>query len=205
MFLTLLQSQGGPPPPVVVVDKSDVLSKRRKHFQLTQKEEEQIAAQLLLQRQQKNLPSLKKKLVNWKQLLFEQIKTAQTIEELDATETPKIVTESIEVTAAVLAEIKRQKEVKRLELQLKKQELELKQQQIAEVIQEQQQTLKATRALYKNVLARHKLAMQQAVQFEKQAALAAYKADLQAAEFNKKREQRIKRLKALMWLAKLDI
>lgn len=204
MFLTLLQSRGGPTP-VVVVDTSDILGKRKKQYGLTKKEEEQIAAQLLLERQKKNLPAIKKKLINWKQLLFEQINNAETVEELDAIEAPQIITESVEVTAAVLAEVARQKELKRLQLQLKKQELQLKEQQITEAITQQQQVLKATRALYKEVLARHKLAMQQALQIEQKAALEAYQAELQAAEFNKKREQRIKRLKALMWLTKLDL
>lgn len=188
-----------------VTDTSDILDRGLKKRGLTRKEEETIAAQLLQQRQQKKLPVLKKKLINWKQLLFEQINGVQTVEELDAIEIPKIITESVEVTAAVLAEIERQKEVKRLELQVKKQELELKQQQIAELVSQQRQQLKVTRALYKEVLSRHKLAMQQAIQIEQEAALQAYEAEQKAAAFNKQRDQRIKRLKALMWLAKLDL
>lgn len=189
----------------LVTDTSDILDRGLKRRGLTAKEEENIAAQLLLQRQKKNLPAINKKLINWKQLLFEQINGVTTVEELDAIEIPTIVTESVEVTAAILAEIERQKELKRLELQIKKQELEVKQQQIAELVSQQKKALKAAKALYKDVLARHKLAMDQAIQIEQKAALMAWEAEQKAAEFNRKREQRIKRLKALMWLAKLDL
>lgn len=216
MFLTLLQSQGGPPP-VVVVDSSDVLKRQRKHQsnQLSQKEEEQIAAQLLKARAPKQ-PSTedRKKALEWKRLVFEKINGATTEQELEAVNT--VPTESVEVTAAVLAEVERQKEAKRLELEIVRREAELKaaefdaqlkanEEALYAKLEEQRQALIAAKQLQLETLARHQLAIDAALEQERQALLLAEEADKQAAEFNRKREQRLKRIKALMLLAKLDL
>lgn len=187
----------------------------KKRNQLSVKEEEQIAAQLLKARAPKQ-PSTedRKKALEWKRLVFEKINGATTEQELEAVNT--VPTESVEVTAAVLAEVERQKEAKRLELEIVRREAELKaaefdaqlkanEEALYAKLEEQRQALIAAKQLQLETLARHQLAIDAALEQERQALLLAEEADKQAAEFNRKREQRLKRIKALMLLAKLDL
>jgi len=191
-----------------ITDTSDILIKG---LHKLRRQEEELAAQIL---RKKRKPEYKEtKQTNWKELLLKQINGAETVEELDAIEIP---TEDPEITAKVLALVERRKEAKRLELEIAEKQaqvqiLELRaqaEQQEAEYVQQliqQRASLMAAKQLQEEVLARHALAVEQAIRIEQEAFLAQYKADQEAAEFTRKRNNRIKRLKALMWLAKLDL
>lgn len=212
MFLTLLQSQGGPPPPVVVVDTSDVLTKRKKSRsnRLTKKQEEDIAAQLLLERRGKAEPIQEiKQSLDWKALILRQIYGAETVEQLDAIAIPSVPTDSPEIVAAILAEIEQAKAARRLELKIKMQEAAIQaaqiENQISTKIAEQQRSIEEIRALQKEIVAKHEIAVKTAEEAYKQASLEFEVAKQKAEEFTRKRNNRIKRIKALMWLAKLDI
>ena len=192
-----------------VVDTSDILDRYAKK-RSSSKEEEEIAAQLLKARQARTKVEKKhRKLVNWKKLIYEAIYGAQTIEELDALETPPIPTDSPEVVAAILAEIEQKKALRRAELKLKMEEAALQaaqvESQISSRIEEQKQVIASIRKLQEEVIARHTLAVETARQLEMQAFLELQVAEQKAQEFTRKRNNRIKRLKALMWLSKLDL
>lgn len=211
MFLTLLQSQGGPTP-IEVIDTSDILDRglKRRPYDFTSQEEEAIAAQLLKARQAKKRNyDVIKKVIDWKQLFTNKINAAETIEQLDAIPIPTLKTESLEITAAVLEEITRVKEQKRLELEIAKREAELKvlelQEKTKAKIKKQQKAIKAAKELQMQVLERYKVAMDAAILLERKALEEAKIAEEKAIEFTRKREQRIKRLRSLMWLAGLDI
>ena len=208
VFLPTIQLVGA------VTDTSDILDKYAKRRGLTKKEEEQIAAQLLLERRGKKVAEVKKPSVDWKKLLLDQINAAESETELEAISIP--TTESVDLTAQVLAEVERQKEAKRIELEIRRKEAALKaieleaqvnaiEASIQTQIDEQRLALEAAKQFQIEMAARHKIAVDAALETEKEAFLAAYEAEQKAAEFNKKREQRNKRLKALMWLTKLDI
>jgi hypothetical protein len=198
------------------LDTSDILDRglRRKQNTLTQKEEEQIAAQLLRERQLKTKSTNKiKKAVDWKNLILEKINGVQTTDELNAI---SITTESVEVTAAVLAEIEQKKELKRIELELAQKEAELKALELTKAIEdnekaialklkEQEHQLQILKGLQDQVFERLRLAEATALEEERKAAYEAQIAEQRYLEFKQKRDNRIKRLKALMWLAKLDI
>jgi hypothetical protein len=202
IFLPTITLQGA------VTDTSDILTRGLRKLR---RQEEELAAQIL---KKKRKPEYKEtKQTNWKELLLRQINGAETVEELDAIEIP---TEDPEITAKVLALVERRKEAKRLELEVAEKEAQVKilelralaEQQEAEYVQrltEQRTALLAAKRLQEEVLARHALAVEQAIRIEQEAFLAQYKADQEAAEFTRKRNNRIKRLKALMWLAKLDL
>jgi len=197
-------------------DLSDLLDVglNRKQNALSQKEEEQIAAQLLQERQLKTKSTNKiKKAVDWKNLILEKINGVQTTEELNAIST---TTESVEVTAAVLAEIQQKKELKRIELELAQKEAELKALELTKAIEEnekaialrlkeQEHQLQILKGLQDQVFERLRLAEAAALEEERKAAYEAQIAEQRYLEFKQKRDNRIKRLKALMWLAKLDI
>ena len=196
-------------------DTSDILDRglKRKNV-LTTKEEEEIAAQLLKARQKtKKREEEVKKLVDWKKLFLDKINGVTTEEELNAIEIP---TESVEVTAAVLAEIEKQKELKRIQLETLRQEaavkaLELKaaldQQEsaISAKLEEQRRQLEEAKGLQAKILERYKIAQEAAIEEERRAAYEAAAAEKAYLEFKQKRDIRIKRLKALMWLTKLDL
>jgi hypothetical protein len=190
-------------------DTSDILSRGLKRLR---QEEENLAAQLLKGRNKK-VERKKKKQTDWKQALLKKINGAETVEELNAVEIP---TESIEATASVLAEIERKKEARRLELEIAQREKELKllelkavadlnEAQIVQQIAEKKQMIDDFKRTQLEVLARHEIAVQQAIENERQLFLETLKAEQEAQEFTRKRNNRIKRIKALMWLAKLDI
>ena len=197
------------------LDTSDILDRglKRKNA-LTTKEEEEIAAQLLKARQKtKKRKEEVKKLVDWKKLFLDKINGVTTEEELNAIEIP---TESVEVTAAVLAEIEKQKELKRIQLETLRQEaavkaLELKaaldQQEsaISAKLEEQRKQLEEAKGLQAKILERYKIAQEAAVEEERRVAYEASMAEKAYLEFKQKRDNRIKRLKALMWLTKLDL
>jgi hypothetical protein len=197
-------------------DLSDLLDRdlKRKQNALSQKEEEQIAAQLLQERQLKTKSTNKiKKAVDWKNLILEKINGVQTTEELNAIST---TTESVEITAAVLAEIEQNKELKRIELELAQKEAELKALELTKAIEEnekaialrlkeQEHQLQILKGLQDQVFERLRLAEAAALEEERKAAYEAQIAEQRYLEFKQKRDNRIKRLKALMWLAKLDI
>jgi hypothetical protein len=199
----------------VAQDTSDILDKglKRKNV-LTAKEEEEIAAQLLKARQKtKKRKEEVKKLVDWKKLFLDKINGVTTEEELNAIE---ISTETVEVTAAVLAEIEKQKELKRIQLETLRQEaavkaLELKaaldQQEsaISAKLEEQRKQLEEAKGLQAKILERYKIAQEAAVEEERRVAYEASMAEKAYLEFKQKRDNRIKRLKALMWLTKLDL
>ncbi len=199
-----------------VVDTSDILNRyRRKRSE--SKEEEEIAAQLLKARQKR--PQVEQKtreLRNWKKLIYEAIYGAETIEELESIETPPIPTDSPEVVAAILAEIEQQKAAKRAELELKQAQLKLKMEeaslqavqlesQISSKLEEQRRSVEAIQKLKEEIMSRHAIAVEAARQMEMQAFLQLQEAERKAEEFTRKRNNRIKRLKALMWLAKIDL
>jgi hypothetical protein len=199
-----------------VVDTSDILNRyRRKRSE--SKEEEEIAAQLLKARQKR--PQVEQKtreLRNWKKLIYEAIYGAETIEELESIETPPIPTDSPEVVAAILAEIEQQKAAKRAELELKQAQLKLKMEeaslqavqlesQISSKLEEQKRSVEAIQKLKEEIMSRHAIAVEAARQMEMQAFLQLQEAERKAEEFTRKRNNRIKRLKALMWLAKIDL
>lgn len=215
MFLTLLQSQGGPPPPIEIVDSSDILNKRLKRKNvLTSQEEEAIAAQLLKARQKtKKREEEVKKLVDWKKLFLDKINGVTTEEELNAIE---ISTGSVEVTAAVLAEIEKQKELKKVQLETLRQEaavkalelqaaLDQQESAISAKLEEQRRQLEDIKNLQAIILERHKIAQEAAMEEERRTAYKAAIAEKAYVEFKRKRDNRIKRLKALMWLTKLDL
>lgn len=191
-----------------ITDTSDILIKG---LHKLRRQEEELAAQIL---RKKRKPEYKEtKQTNWKELLLKQINGAETIEELNAI---KIPVEDPEITAKVIAVVERRKEAKRLELEVAKQEAELKALEIRAKVERQEAeyvarlterraAVEAAKRLQEEVLARHVLAVEQAIRIEQEAFLAQYKAEQEAAEFTRKRNNRIKRLKALMWLAKLDL
>jgi len=199
-----------------VVDTSDILN-RYKRKRSESKEEEEIAAQLLKARQKR--PQVEQKtreLRNWKKLIYEAIYGAETIEELESIETPPIPTDSPEVVAAILAEIEQQKAAKRAELELKQAQLKLKMEeaslqavqlesQISSKLEEQKRSVEAIQKLKEEIMSRHAIAVEAARQMEMQAFLQLQEAERKAEEFTRKRNNRIKRLKALMWLAKIDL
>jgi|688.fasta_scaffold895521_1 hypothetical protein len=197
------------------LDTSDILDRglKRKNV-LTNQEEENIAAQLLKARQKtKKREEEVKKLVDWKKLVFDKINGVTTEEELDAIEIP---TESVEVTAAVLAEIERQKELKRAQLETLRQEIEVKALELKATLEqhkvainarleERRKQLEEAKSLQLKVLERYNIAQQAAMEEERKAAYEAEIAEKAYLEFKQKRDNRIKRLKALMWLTKLDL
>jgi hypothetical protein len=199
-----------------VVDTSDILNRyRRKRSE--SKEEEEIAAQLLKARQKRpQVEQKSRELRNWKKLIYEAIYGAETIEELESIETPPIPTDSPEVVAAILAEIEQQKAAKRAELELKQAQLKLKMEeaslqavqlesQISSKLEEQKRSVEAIQKLKEEIMSRHAIAVEAARQMEMQAFLQLQEAERKAEEFTRKRNNRIKRLKALMWLAKIDL
>lgn len=192
-----------------VTDTSDILDRyTRKRSE--SKEEEAIAAQLLKARQKRpKLIKQKKAITDWKKLIYEAIYGAETLEALDAIQTPTIPTDSPEVVAAILKEIEETKAARRLELKLKMGEAALRtvqlENEISARVQEQRQAIEAIRKLQEQVIVRHQIAVQAAQEIEARALLQLRAAEEKAAEFARKRNNRIKRLKAMMWLAKLDI
>jgi hypothetical protein len=237
MFTTLLSPQGAPAQIVICadwnsstnvytdavviqtqpsVDTSDILDRFRRR-KSESKEEETIAAQLLKARQKRpELERQHRKLVNWKKLIYKAIYGAETIEELEAIETPSIPTDSPEVVNAILAEIEQQKAAKRAEIELRQATLKLKMEEaslqavqleseISARIEQQKLAVQAIKELQQEVMARHALAVEKARQMEMQSFLELQEAEQKAQEFTRKRNNRIKRLKALMWLAKMDL
>ena len=191
------------------IDTSDILDRYRRR-KSESKQEEQIAAQLLKARQKKSeLQKKRKKVTDWKKLIYQAIYGAESENDLNAISTTNIPTDSPELVAAILAEIEEKKTVKRLELKLKMEEAALQsvqlENQITAKIEEQKKIVEATRKLQQDVLVRYELAVKAAQQVEMLAFLELQAAEQKAAEFTRKRNNRIKRLKALMWLAKLDL
>lgn len=216
MFLTLLSPQAAPV--ITSIDTSDVLSRRTNSYrQFTSAEEEAIAAQLIKQRNKKKRNyDVVKTAIDWKKLFADRINAAATVEELNAIKTPELRSELDQLNAAVINEIEQIKEARRIALDIAKQEAELKlieleaQAKDAEAViyaraTKRQQELEAAKQIQIQVLARYEMAMNQALDIERKARVEAEEADRKAKEFIKKREQRIKRLKSLMWLAGLDI
>lgn len=193
----------------VITDTSDILDRyRRKRSE--SKEEENIAAQLLKARQKR--PQVRKEykaVLDWKKLIYESIYGAESVEQLDAIQIPSIPTDSPEIVAAILAEIEQAREARRLELKLKMEEAALQaaqiENEISSRIKEQRQAVQAIRELQKEIVAKHEIAVKTAEEAYKQSLLEFQLAEQKAAEFTRKRNNRIKRIKALMWLAKLDI
>jgi hypothetical protein len=192
-----------------VVDTSDILNRyRRKRSE--SKEEEEIAAQLLKARQKRpQVEQKSRELRNWKKLIYEAIYGADTLEELEAIDTPPVPVDSPEVVAAILAEIEEQKALRKAEIKLKMEEASLRavqlESQISAKIDEQKRAVQAIKELQQEVMARHAIAVEAARQLEMQAFLQLQEAERKAEEFTRKRNNRIKRLKALMWLAKIDL
>lgn len=192
-----------------ITDTSDILDRyRRKRSE--SKEEENIAAQLLKARQKR--PQVRKEykqVLDWKKLIYTAIYGAETLEQLEAIDTTSIPTDSPETVRAILAEIEQAKETRRLELKLKMEEAALQayqlESQISAKIEEQRQAVEAIRQLQKEIVAKHEIAVKTAEEAYKQSLLEFQLAEQKAAEFTRKRNNRIKRIKALMWLAKLDI
>ena len=215
MLTTLLTNQGGPSP-AVIADTSDILDRYRRRKSESQ-EEENIAAQLLKARQKRSdLGKDQKKIVNWKSLIYKAIHGAQTLEELEAIEPPPIQTDSPEVVAAILAEIEERKAAKRAEIELRMAQTKLKMQEaalqsvkleseISARLEQQRQAVVAIQALQEQVMARHAMAMKIAEDLQNEAFAQLREAEQKAQEFTRRRNNRIKRLKALMWLAKLDL
>lgn len=192
-----------------VTDTSDILVRYRKK-RSESKEEEEIAAQLLKARQKRpQVQKQRKELTDWKRLIYKAINGADSEEELQAISVAAIPTDSPEVVAAILAEIEQRKEARRLELKLKIEEANLKaaklESQITARLEEQKKAVQAIKVLQDEVMARHAIAVQQAQELERKTFLELQAAEEKAAEFTRKRNNRIKRLKALMWLAKLDL
>lgn len=216
MLTTLLTQQGGTPPPAVVVDTSDILDRYRRRKSESQ-EEENIAAQLLQARQKRNeLGKEQKKIVNWKRLIYKAIHGAQTLDELAAIQPSPIQTDSPEVVAAILAEIEERKAAKRAEIELRMAQTKLKMEEaalqsvkleseISARLEQQRQAVAAIQTLQEQVMARHAMAMKIAQDLQNEAFVKLQEAEQKAQEFTRKRNNRIKRLKALMWLAKLDL
>jgi hypothetical protein len=199
-----------------VTDTSDILNRYRKK-QSESKEEEEIAAQLLKARQKRpEITKQYKALISWKKLIYEAIYGAETVEELEAIETPPIPSDSPEIVAAILAEIEEKKAARKAELELRMAELELKikeaaaksvalESQISARLEEQKQAVEAIRQLQEQVIERHNIAVQAAQELHLKAFKELQAAEHKAMEFTRKRNNRIKRLKALMWLAKIDL
>ena len=193
----------------VVTDTSDILDRyTRKRSE--SKQEEEIAAQLLKARQKQfKIEKTHKKLINWKKLIYETIYGAETVEQLEAIEIPAAPVDSPEVVAAILAELEQQKEVRKAELKLKMEEAALAatklHNEIEGKLESQRKAVKAMQALQEELIARHTIAVTAAREAEAQAFLELQEAERKAQEFTQKRNNRIKRLKALMWLAKLDL
>jgi len=237
MLTTLLSPQGGPAQIIIcddwnsstnvydnavilqsqqAIDTSDILD-RYKRRKSESKEEEAIAAQLLKARQKRpEVERQHRKLVNWKKLIYKAIYGAETIEELEAIETPPIPTDSPEVVAAILAEIEQQKAAKKAEIELRQAALKLKMEEaslqavqleseISARIEQQKLAVQTIKELQQQVMERHALAVEKARQMEMQSFLELQEAERKAQEFTLKRNNRIKRLKAMMWLAKLDL
>jgi len=237
MLTTLLSPQGGPAQIIIcddwnsstnvydnavilqsqqAIDTSDILD-RYKRRKSESKEEEAIAAQLLKARQKRpEVERQHRKLVNWKKLIYKAIYGAETIEELEAIETPSIPTDSPEVVAAILAEIEQQKAAKKAEIELKQATLKLKMEEaslqavqleseISARIEQQKLAVQTIKELQQQIMERHALAVEKARQMEMQSFLELQEAERKAQEFTLKRNNRIKRLKAMMWLAKLDL
>lgn len=192
-----------------VVDTSDILDRyTRKRSE--SKQEEEIAAQLLKARRKRpQVEQAHRKLINWKKLIYEAIYGAETVEQLEAIEIPTAPVDSPEVVAAILAEIEQKKELRKAELKLKMEEAALAasrlQSEIDSRLEQQRQAVDAIKALQQELIARHQIAVAAARQAETQAFLELQEAERKAQEFTQKRNNRIKRLKALMWLAKLDL
>jgi len=192
-----------------VIDTSDILTRyRRKRSE--SKEEEEIAAQLLKARQKRpQIEQKSRELRNWKKLIYEAIYGADTVEELNAIDATNVPADSPEVVAAILAEIEEQKALRKAEIKLKMEEASLQaaqlESQISERIDEQKRAIQAIKDLQQEVMARHAVAVEAARQMEMQAFLQLQEAERKAEEFTRKRNNRIKRLKALMWLAKIDL
>lgn len=203
VFLPTVQLAGA------ITDTSDILDRyRRKRSE--SKEEENIAAQLLKARQKR--PQVRKEykqVLDWKKLIYTAIYGAETLEQLEAIDTTSIPTDSPETVRAILAEIEQAKETRRLELKLKMEEAALQayqlESQISAKIEEQRRAVEAIRQLQKEIVAKHEIAVKTAEEAYKQSLLEFQLAEQKAAEFTRKRNNRIKRIKALMWLAKLDI
>ena len=200
MFLTLLQSQGGPPPPVVVADTSDILDRNLKR---QRQEEENIAAQLLKARQKtKHRQEKIKKTVDWKKLISDKINGVTTEDELNAL---VLSNETIASDSAIFIEIERQKELKRAELQTAEKEAELKLLKGKSKVKAKLLQLEMAKAFQMQMLEKYRVAQQAAIEEEAKAAYEASIAEKAYLEFKRKRDNRIKRLKALMWLTKLDL
>ena len=192
-----------------ITDTSDILVRYRKK-RSESKEEEEIAAQLLKARQKRpQVQKQRKELIDWKRLIYKAINGADSEEELQAISVATIPTDSPEVVAAILAEIEQKKAAKRLELKLKMEEAALQsvqlESQISAKLDEQKKVVEAIRKLQDDVLARYEIAVKAAQEAEAQKFLELQAAEVKAAEFTRKRNNRIKRIKALMWLAKLDL
>jgi len=192
-----------------VVDTSDILV-RYKRKRSESREEEEIAALLLKSRQKRpQVEKAHRELLNWKKLIYKALNGAETAEEVDAVSTSSIPTDSPEVVAAILAEIEEQKELRKAEIRLKMEEASLQaaklEYQIATKLEEQKITVESIKKLQKEVSARHAIAVEAAREMEMQAFTQLQEAERKAEEFTRKRNNRIKRLKALMWLAKLDL
>lgn len=203
VFLPTVQLAGA------ITDTSDILDRYHRR-RSESKEEENIAAQLLKARQKR--PQVRKEykqVLDWKKLIYTAIYGAETLEQLEAIDTTSIPTDSPETVRAILAEIEQAKETRRLELKLKMEEASLQafqlESQISAKIQEQRQAVEAIRQLQKEIVAKHQIAVKTAEEAYKQSLLEFQVAEEKAAEFTRKRNNRIKRIKALMWLAKLDI
>lgn len=210
MFLTLLAPQAVPA--TQSEDTSDVLVRnlRRKGYDIVSPEEEAMVAQILKNRSAKKRHfEIVKKAIDWKKLFTDKINGVDTLEELNAIPIPTIKTESIEVTQAILNEIKQAKEQRRLELEIAKREAEIKllelQTRTKTKIKEQQKAIKAAKELQLQVLERYQLAVQEAIKLQEKALQDAIAAEQEAKEFAKKRNQRLNRLRSLLWLAGLDI
>jgi hypothetical protein len=192
-----------------VIDTSDILT-RYKRKRSESKEEEEIAAQLLKARQKRpQVEQKSRELRNWKKLIYEAIYGADTVEELNAIDATNVPADSPEVVAAILAEIEEQKALRKAEIKLKMEEASLQaaqlESQISERIDEQKRAIQAIKDLQQEVMTRHAVAVEAARQMEMQAFLQLQEAERKAEEFTRKRNNRIKRLKALMWLAKIDL
>jgi hypothetical protein len=190
-------------------DLSDILD-RYNRKKSESKEEENIAAQLLKARQKR--PQVRKEykqVLDWKKLIYTAIYGAETLEQLEAIDTTSIPTDSPETVRAILAEIEQAKEARRLELKLKMEEAALQayqlESQISAKIEEQRQAVEAIRQLQKEIVAKHQIAVKTAEEAYKESLLEFQVAEEKAVEFTRKRNNRIKRIKALMWLTKLDI
>lgn len=200
-----------------ITDTSDILNRpaRKRRYKLTKLEEEEIAAQLLLARKGPQEEQVAVSL-DWRKLIYNAVNGVTSEAELAALNIPMEGITSPSATAAVLAEIEKQKELKRLEFEIKKQEAELKAAELTAQIQEKeaaivaaiadrQKQLELAKREQEQALERFRIAQATAEQEEMQSYLEAMKAEQEFLAFKTKRDNRIKRLKALMWLAKLDL